>query len=442
MIVTKFGGSSCANSLQFKKVKNIVESDSQRKVVVVSAPGKHQGDNFKITDTLHLCYQLSKEQLDIGEIFNKIADRYRAILTDLKLKLPLEEELDLIRNKLIAGSSEDYVISRGEYLNARLMAEFLGYEFVDATELVVFNAERKYEQAATYERLQQFAEHGLETARGIVVPGFYGATPAGEIVTFPRGGSDITGSILAAGLQADLYENWTDVAGFLVADPKIVDNPQRIKSLSYVELRELSYSDSQIIQADAIAAAREAEIPLLIKNTNDPDNPGTMIHSKKPANGQLVTGIAGQQNFTVIHLNKYGRNADYGFIRKVCTILEAHKITIHHMPTSLDTMSIIFHIDNKKELKQIIEQIDLYCRPDQSSYEQNMALITVVGESMAYQLGIAGKVFTALGSKGVNIRMITQGASEYNIIVGIESHQYDLAIKTLYDYFFGEDEGK
>ena len=430
MIVTKFGGSSCANSFQFKKVKDIVEADPQRKVVVVSAPGKHQGDNFKITDTLYLCYQLSREQLDTGEIFDKIADRYRAILNDLELTLPLEKELDIIREKLISGGSEDYVISRGEYLNALLMAEYLGY------------AERKYDQAATYKLLEQFAADRLETARGIVVPGFYGATPSGEIVTFPRGGSDITGSVLAAGLKADLYENWTDVAGFLVADPKIVDNPKRIKSLSYVELRELSYSDSQIIQADAIAAAREAEIPLLIKNTNEPETPGTMIHSKKPANGQVVTGIAGQQNFTVIHLKKYGRNEDYGFIRKVCTILEAHKITIHHMPTSLDTMSVIFHIDNKKELKQIIEQIDLYCRPDQSSYEQNMALITVVGESMAYQPGIAGKVFSALGSRGVNIRMITQGASEYNIIVGIESHQYDLAIKTLYDYFFGEDEEK
>ncbi len=442
MIVTKFGGSSCANSLQFKKVKDIVESDSQRKVVVVSAPGKHQGDNFKITDTLYLCYQLSREQLDTSEIFDKIADRYRAIRNDLGLTFPLEEELEIIRKKLMSGSSEDYVISRGEYLNAQLMAEFLGYEFVDAKDLVVFDAERKYDQAATYKVLRQFAADRLEDAKGIVVPGFYGATPDGEIVTFPRGGSDITGSILAAGLNADLYENWTDVAGFLVADPKIVDNPQRINSLSYVELRELSYSDSQIIQADAIAAARDAEIPLLIKNTNDPDNAGTMIHSKKPDNGQLVTGIAGQQNFTVIHLKKYGRNEDYGFIRKVCTILEAHKITIHHMPTSLDTMSIIFHIDNKKELKQIIEQIELYCHPDHSSYEQNMALITVVGESMAYQPGIAGKVFSALGSKGVNIRMITQGASEYNIIVGIESHQYDLAIKTLYDYFFGEDEEK
>ncbi len=443
MIVTKFGGSSCANSLQFKKIKNIVHSEEQRKVVVVSAPGKHGDDNFKITDTLYLCYQLAREQLDPSEIFEEIANRYRTIHSDLGLSFPLEEELDTIRKNLTAVASEDYVVSRGEYLNALLMAEFLGYEFVDAKDLIVFNSQKKYDKAASYKLMKEFADNKLLGIKGIVVPGFYGATAKGEIVTFPRGGSDISGAILAAGLEADLYENWTDVPGFLVADPKIVDNPKTINSLSYVELRELSYSDSQIIQADAIAATREAEIPLLIKNTNFPENPGTMIHAgKRVANGQLVTGIAGQQNFTVIHLKKYGKNEDYGFLRKICTIFEAHKITIHHMPTSLDTISIIFHIDDKKELEQIAEQINLYCRPDQSSYEQDMALITVVGESMAYQPGIAGKVFSALGRTGVNIRMITQGSSEYNIIIGIESFQYNLAIQTLYDYFFSEDESE
>ncbi|HHU06954.1 MAG TPA: aspartate kinase [Clostridiaceae bacterium] len=439
MIVTKFGGSSCANSLQFRKIKDIIESEEQRKVVVVSAPGKHSGDNFKITDTLYLCYQLSREQLDESEIFEEIANRYRTIHSDLGLSLPLEKELDTIKKNLTAGAGEDYVVSRGEYLNALLMAEFLGYDFVDAKDLIVFTSQHKYDKISTYKLLKEFSDHKLPATKGIVVPGFYGATEKGEIVTFPRGGSDITGAILAAGLQADLYENWTDVPGFLVADPKIIDKPKIINSLSYVELRELSYSDSQIIQADAISATRDAEIPLLIKNTNYPENPGTMIHSgKKAASDQLVTGIAGQQSFTVIHLKKYGKNEDYGFLRKICTIFEAHKITIHHMPTSLDTISIIFHIDDKKELEQIVEQINLYCRPDQSSYEQDMALITVVGESMAYQPGIAGKIFSALGSAGVNIRMITQGSSEYNIIIGIESHQYNLAIQTLYDYFFSE----
>ncbi len=443
MIVTKFGGSSCANSLQFKKIKDIVEADEQRRVVVVSAPGKHKHENFKITDTLYLCYQLSREQLDASEIFEEIADRYREIHSELGLSLPLEDELSAIWKKMTSGAGEDYVVSRGEYLNALLMAEFLGYEFVDAKDLIVFGADKKYDQAATYKLLKAFADNRLDSTKGIVVPGFYGATADGNIVTFPRGGSDITGAILAAGLKADLYENWTDVAGFLAADPKIVDNPKTINSLSYVELRELSYSDSQIIQSDAIAATREAGIPLLIKNTNHPENPGTMIYAgEKPTNDQLVTGIAGQKDFTVIHLKKYGKNEDYGFMRKISTIFEAHKITIHHMPTSLDTISIIFHIDDKKELEQIVEQINLYCRPDQSSYEQNMALITVVGESMAYQPGIAGKVFSALGSNKVNIRMITQGSSEYNIIIGIESYQYNLAIQTLYDYFFSEDEVK
>ncbi len=437
MIVCKFGGSSCANSFQFKKVKAIVESEEQRKVVVVSAPGKYRGKDFKITDTLYLCYQLSREQLDFSEIFEEIADRYRAIHKDLNLSSDLEKELSLIREKLDAGADKDYVLSRGEYLNAMLMAEFLGYEFVDAKNLIVFDAKKKYDQAASYKLMRKFADLKLGSMKGVVVPGFYGATSKGEIITFPRGGSDITGAILAAGLKADLYENWTDVAGFLVADPKIVDNPETISSLSYVELRELSYSDSQIIQADAIAATREAEIPIQIKNTNYPDDSGTIIYSgKKITNGQLVTGIAGQKNFSVIHLKKYGKNEDYGLMRKICTIFEAHQITIHHMPTSLDTISVIFQIDDKKELKQIVEQINLYCRPDQSSYEQDMALITVVGESMAYQPGIAGKIFSALGSAGVNIRMIAQGSSEYNIIIGIESFQYSLAIQTLYDHFF------
>lgn len=440
MIISKFGGSSCANSLQFKKVKAIVESEEQRKVVVVSAPGKQSAKDFKITDTLYLCYQLSREQLDSSEIFEEIADRYRAIHGDLALSLDLEKELAAISGKLNSGAGEDYVLSRGEYLNALLMAEFLGYEFIDAKDLIVFDADHKYDQTASYELLKQFANKRLDGTKGIVVPGFYGATGDGKIITFPRGGSDITGAILAAGLEADLYENWTDVAGFLVADPKIVNNPKMINSLSYVELRELSYSDSQIIQADAIAATREAEIPIQIKNTNYPDNPGTTIYSgKKIANKQLVTGIAGQKNFSVIHLKKHGKNEDYGFMRKICTIFEAHKITIHHMPTSLDTISVIFQIDDKKELEQIVEQINLYCRPDQSSYEQDMALITVVGESMAYQPGIAGKIFSALGSGGVNIRMITQGSSEYNIIIGIESCHYSLAIQTLYDYFFSGD---
>ncbi len=436
LIVVKFGGSSCANSLQFRKVKEIVEADERRRVVVVSAPGKHPGDNFKITDTLFLCYQLSREQLDTSEIFEQIADRYRTIQAELGLDLPLEAELEGISQRLVSGADQDYVVSRGEYLNALLMAAYLGYEFVDAQDVIRFDSDRQFDGEATRNLLADLSGR----VQKMVVPGFYGATAQGEIVTFPRGGSDITGAILAAGLGAELYENWTDVSGYMVADPKLVDDPQVIESLSYSELRELSYSDSQVIQGDAIAATREAGIPIHIKNTNFPDKAGTVIRVGQSSKAQLVTGIAGQKDFTVIHLNKYGKNQDYGFMRKICTIFEAHKITIHHMPTSLDTISVIFQIDDKHELKQMVEQIDLYCKPDQISYETSMALITVVGENMAYKPGIAGRVFSALGSQGVNIRMITQGASENNIIVGIENPQYKLAVRTLYDHFF-QDQG-
>jgi aspartate kinase len=316
------------------------------------------------------------------------------------------------------------------------MAAYLGYEFVDAQDVIRFDSDRQFDGEATRNLLADLSGR----VQKMVVPGFYGATAQGEIVTFPRGGSDITGAILAAGLGAELYENWTDVSGYMVADPKLVDDPQVIESLSYSELRELSYSDSQVIQGDAIAATREAGIPIHIKNTNFPDKAGTVIRVGQSSKAQLVTGIAGQKDFTVIHLNKYGKNQDYGFMRKICTIFEAHKITIHHMPTSLDTISVIFQIDDKHELKQMVEQIDLYCKPDQISYETSMALITVVGENMAYKPGIAGRVFSALGSQGVNIRMITQGASENNIIVGIENPQYKLAVRTLYDHFF-QDQG-
>ncbi len=440
MIVAKFGGSSCANSKQFKKVRQIVDMDKDRKIIVVSAPGKHTDDNFKITDTLFLCYQLSREQLDANEIFEQIADRFRSIHQELKLKVELEDELEKIRKKLLSAVEQDYIVSRGEYLNAILMADYLDFEFADAKDLLRFDKNKKFDKEASYKLMAEFLKKRKDKNKGIVVPGFYGADNEGNIITFPRGGSDITGAILAAGFKADLYENWTDVSGFLVADPKIITNPKTIHSLSYNELRELSYSDSQIIQADAISPTREAGIPIQIKNTNSPDATGTIIQSEVGAKARLVTGIAGQKNFTVIHLKKYNKNEDYGFMRKICTIFEAHKITIHHLPTSIDTVSIISHIDDNKELEQIIEQIRLYCKPDQSSFETSMALITIVGESMAYQPGIAGKIFSALGASGVNIRMITQGASEYNIIIGVEDSQYNLAMQTLHDYFFQENE--
>ncbi|NLB50495.1 MAG: aspartate kinase [Clostridiaceae bacterium] len=440
MIVAKFGGSSCANSLQFKKVKQIVEADSRRRVVVVSAPGKDGDKSFKITDTLLLCYQLAREQLDTGEIFEEIADRFREIRNGLGLKLDLESRLEEIQDRLSSGASQDYVASRGEYLNALLMADYLGFHFVDASELIRFDDQGKYDQAATYQLLEAFWAQLEDQATGIVVPGFYGADGDGRIVTFPRGGSDITGAILAAGLDASLYENWTDVTGYLVADPKIIQGPETIDCLSYNELRELSYSDSQVIQADAIAATREAGIPIQIKNTNSPQNPGTVIQIEKAPSGRLVTGIAGQKDFTVINLKKYDKNQDDGFLRKICTVFEAHKVTIHHMPTSLDTISVIFRIDDNNELKQILEQLQLYCKPDQSSCETGMALIAVVGEQMAFQPGLAGKVFGALGDQGVNVRMITQGSSEYNIVIGVENRQYRQAVFALHDCFFGQEE--
>lgn len=438
MIVTKFGGSSCANSRQFEKVKGIVEADSDRRVVVVSAPGKDEGNGFKITDTLLLCYQLAREQLDFGEIFEEISDRYRAIHRDLGLAQDLEEALKLVKDRLMAGADRDYVASRGEYLNARLMAEYLGFEFVDASDLIRFDDEKKYDQQASYRLQGEYWALKQNQVKGIVVPGFYGATGTGEIVTFPRGGSDITGAILAAGFGADLYENWTDVPGFLVADPQMVHHPETIESLSYDELRELSYSDTQVIQGDAIAATREAKIPIHIRNTNAPGEAGTIIRIEKSRTGRLVTGIAGQKDFTVINLKKYDKNQDDGFLRKICTVFEAHKITIHHMPTSLDTVSVIFRIGDRNQLHLLLEQLRLYCKPDQIDHETGMALITVVGEHMAFQPGLAGRVFGALGDRQVNVRMITQGSSEYNIVIGVENRQYREAVEALHHRFFGE----
>ena len=431
-IVTKFGGSSLADASQFKKVKNIILSNSERKYVIPSAPGKRDKKDSKITDLLYLCNAHVETGIPLDDVFKHISDRYEGIVKDLELNFDIKKHLDIVKKDLENGASKEYAASRGEYLNGLVLANYLGYEFVDAKEVMIFTQDGILNREKTDIALREKLKN-IETA---VIPGFYGANEKGDIVTFSRGGSDVTGALVAAGVDAKLYENWTDVSGFLMADPRIVENPKAIGSITYKELRELAYMGASVLHEDAIFPVREAGIPINIKNTNKPEDKGTLIVQGTEGDDKTLTGIAGKKDFTVISLEKAMMNSELGFCRKVLGVLEVNGVSFECMPSGIDTVCVVIsdsQLQNKKE--KIVEEIKRSCNPDSISVLPNMALIATVGKGMAKNRGVASNVFTALSDAGVNIRMIDQGSSEMNILVGVENDDFEKAIKAIYKKF-------
>lgn len=433
--IAKFGGTSVANANQFRKVQAIVEADERRRYVVVSAPGKRHGEDNKVTDLLYLCHAHLKYSVPYDQVFDIIYDRYVEIVRELELDFDIKPYLDEIKSKMIKNISIDYLVSRGEYLNALIMAKLLEYDFIDAKEVIFFDNNGSIDFDKTEEMMsKQLSEHPKA-----VIPGFYGSTPDGKVKIFSRGGSDITGAIVARMAQAEVYENWTDVSGFLMTDPRIVKDPKPIERITYRELRELSYMGASVLHEEAIFPVRDIGIPINIRNTNEPENPGTIITNNikyKRNDNNIITGIAGKKEFTVIAIHKNHMNSEVGFIRKLLSILEMNNITIEHIPSGIDTVSIVIsdsQLDNK--LNIIIDEINKKCNPDSLNVYTNMALIATVGNNMAYTPGISAKLFTALGDEGINIRMIDQGSSEINIIVGIEDKDFENAIRAIYNAF-------
>ena len=434
--VLKFGGSSMADAKQFEKVKSIVQADPSRKVVVVSAAGKRFSDDHKLTDLLYLCHAHLKYGVACDNVFDMIRSRYMEIRDELGLKTDLESEFDALRRKMDKGISQDELVSRGEYFAARLMADYLGYDFLDSELWLRFKLDGTVDQEVSYEALSRAA-----SGRRVVIPGFYGTMPDRSIKTFTRGGSDITGALAAAALDADVYENWTDVSGFLMADPRIVKDPLPIERITYSELRELSYIGAQVLHEGTIFPVREKNIPLNIRNTNQPDHPGTMIREsfdepEEKADSSFITGIAGRKNFSVITITKNGMSNEVGVLRRVLEILEKYQLVVEYLPSGIDSVSLVVAADKLRPCQyQILGEIQKALKPDTIHVTEDMAIVAAVGRKMAFKPGISGKIFAALGENGINIRMITQGPEELNIIVGVDNKDFAGAIRVLYDSF-------
>ena len=435
--VAKFGGSSVADGIQLTKTKQIIEQDPDRRYVVVSAPGKRYESDNKITDILYLCKTHIEHNLPYDQLFQVVADRFMAVQINLGVKVDLLRYFDEIRENLKQNPSADYIASRGEYLNAVLVAAFLGYDFVDTKDLIKFDAKGKLLMTETDEAIR--AE--LEKHERAVLPGFYGSLPDGSVKTFSRGGSDITGALVARAMEADVYENWTDVSGFLMADPRIVKNPQQIRKISYKELRELSYMGASVLHEDAIYPARMANVPINIRNTNAPEDPGTMITGEAEAysdegENRIITGIAGSKDFTVVALYKNMMSSERGFVRRILGILDDYDINFEHLPSGIDTVSVV--MSNQAingRIDEVLEEFRTRLRPDSIDVFENMALVATVGHGMSFRPGVSAKLFTALAEAGVNIRMIDQGSSELNIIIGVKNSDFEAAIKAIYDIF-------
>lgn len=431
--VAKFGGSSVADAIQIEKIKDIIMSSEDRRYIVVSAPGKRFDDDAKITDLLYLCKTHMEHKLPYQQLFQVICDRYMAVEVNLGTTVDLKSEFKKIEHDMNEGASADYVASRGEYLNAMMIASYLGYDFVDSAEMVRFNEKGKLDADATDECIRNV----LSKHERAVIPGFYGSKADGSIKTFSRGGSDVTGSLIARAMGADVYENWTDVSGFLVADPRIVDDPKPISTISYKELRELSYMGASVLHEDAIHPARVANIPINIRNTNRPEDEGTMITAEPSLeDGRIITGIAGSKDFTAITIYKSMLNDERGFVRRLSSVLEDLNIPIEHMPSGIDTLSVV--LTNKSidgRLDEILDSFQKQLDPDNMDVADDLALIATVGSGMSYRPGVSAKLFTALAEAGVNIRMIDQGSSEMNIIVGVQNKDFEKSIKAIYDAF-------
>lgn len=432
--VVKFGGSSLADAKQFKKVADIIHADDERCYVVPSAPGKRFKEDTKVTDMLYRCYDEVANGTDFALAFAPIRERFNGIIADLGLDLSLEDEFVKIGVNFREQAGRDYAASRGEYLNGIILANYLGFTFVDAAKGIFFDNKGNFDGDITNACLGAI----LDKTPRAVIPGFYGAMPDGSVKTFSRGGSDFTGSVVAKAVGATLYENWTDVSGFLVADPRIVENPEGISVITYSELRELSYMGAGVLHEDAIFPVRSANIPINIKNTNAPQDAGTLIvpTGSEPASKYLITGIAGKKDFSVISIEKDRMNSHKGFMRRLLQVLENHGIFPEHMPTGIDTVSVVV---NSHELEgqrdKLTQRLIDVVKPDHFEIIDNLALIAVVGRGMRSAKGTATRVFAALAHANINIRMIDQGSSELNIIVGINESDYDEAIRVLYNMF-------
>lgn len=431
--VVKFGGSSLASAAQFQKVGAIIREDEERRYVVPSAPGKRFPKDTKVTDMLYACYALAEQEEDFKSELHLIRDRYQEIIDGLKLELSLEKEFKEIEKNFKQKSGEDYAASRGEYLNGIIMAHYLGFSFIDAAEVIAFDSEGNFDAVKTN---RQLGARLLQCERA-VIPGFYGAMEDGRVKTFSRGGSDITGSIVAKAVKADVYENWTDVSGFLIADPRIIKNPRGIDVITYKELRELAYMGATVLHEDAIFPVRQEGIPINIRNTNEPADNGTwIVGSTCQKSKYVITGIAGKRGFCAINIEKDMMNSEIGFGRKVLQAFEENGISFEHVPSGIDTMTVFVHQDEFMHKEQkVVAGLHRLADPDSIDIESDLALIAVVGRGMKSTRGTAGRIFSALAHNNVNVKMIDQGSSELNIIIGVADADFETAINAIYDIF-------
>lgn len=433
LVVTKFGGSSLSSSTQFQKVRNIVESDAKRKIVVVSALGKRTSDDTKITDLLYILHAHLKYSVKYNDIWEMIYSRYVEIKEKLNIDYDIEQDLTDLYSELNKNISKDYLVSRGEYLTAKLMSAYLGYSFVDAKDVILFDYSGTLNEELTQKAIKEaFEKHGT-----IVVPGFYGGYPNGEIHLLSRGGSDVTGSILAKCLQVSLYENWTDVSGILAADPRIIENPKSVKEITYTELRELSYMGFNVLHEETIFPVRSLNIPINLKNTNDPLHPGTLIKNDCNNSEELVTGIAGKKDFISFDIVKNHMSNEIGFLRKALSIFEKYNVSIEHIPSGIDSFSVICSTNNVVKYKyEIISDIKNELGAD-VIVDDDLALVAIVGRNMHGKSGVCGNIFSTLGNLGINVKIIAQGPSELSIIIGVEAKDYEKALKSLYNNLIG-----
>ena len=436
MKVVKFGGSSMADANQLKKVKDIIINDDARKFIVVSAPGKGVNNKHKVTDLLAMCHELSAHDLNFNEVFEIIENIYKNIVDDLVLNIDIDKILSDVKEEITNGASYDFVVSRGEFMSAKVLAAYLDYDFVDAKDLIAFD-DGELDIVKSHENIKNI----LTKHDRAVVPGFYGVDEYNNVHTFSRGGSDVTGSVIAASLDCEMYENFTDVSGFLVADPRIVKNPKPMGTITYHERRELSYMGAKVLHEEAIFPLRDKNIPINIKNTNAPDEAGTLILSKCDVkNKNIVTGISGKKDFTVINLEKVNMNTEKDFFRKLTTVFESNDILIEHMPSSIDSVSVLVSDSSiTPKLNKVLEELKIYLDVDKISWERDISLIAVVGRGMINEKGVSSRTFTALAKEGVNIKMISQGSSEINIIIGVETKDFEKAIRSIYKEFYKED---
>ena len=435
MKILKFGGTSMADAGQYRKIAEIIAADPTRRVVIVSAPGKRFSADHKVTDLLYLCHAHIQYGVDCTPIFDQIADRYLSIRDELGLTLPLEAEFADLKQRLVQKQvSREELVSRGEYFSAKLMAAYLGFRFVDAADWVCFRYDGTVDQTATYAKLA-----AMDLTQGAVIPGFYGVMPDGHIHTFSRGGSDITGARAAAALDASVYENWTDVSGILMADPRIVPNPRTIREMTYNELREMSYVGAQVLHEAAIFPVREKDIPLNIRNTNDLSDPGTMIREQWDVDNEperFITGITGKKDFTVIYLAKRSMSNEVGILRRILSVFERYGVSVDYVPNGIDNVSLVIATESLGgKLYAIVSELQQEICPDKLQVHDGIAMVATVGRRMVFQPGVSGKVFTALGSAGINIRMINQGPDELNIIIGVDNRDFAEAIRVLYNSF-------